>query len=388
MDVKNVIVPLVLEIAAVPELCRIAAHISEMGLAPAVSICVGVRRSGGWALGCGTAGRVARRASAVVTEDTPFDLASLTKPFTALTTAHLASCSIIRLCEPLGKYLPELERAPIGRVTIEQALAHRTGLRAHCILSGRCIQHGPVSKHAILQQAADNMLAEYRDSNISEVRPALYSDLGYLIVGAALEEITGRDLDSVVNECLLRPLGAPIHSSRQWQARSIDFMSIVAPTEHVPWRGGTLKGMVHDDNAWAWGGYGIAGHAGLFATSPGVAQFGAAVIDALAGRESPVSQFAANYCTAQREGSSLRAGFDGKSESNSRAGQLMSHRAFGHLGFTGTSIWCDPEHDVVIAVLSNRICPTRGNTRLPLARAEIHDQLFRWAAKLRSQPYA
>jgi CubicO group peptidase (beta-lactamase class C family) len=331
---------------------------------------------------------VAHHKSTAVSENTPFDLASLTKPFTALTAAHLASCSVIKLSEPLGRYLPELEQAPIGKVTIEQALAHRTGLRAHCVLGGRCIERRIVHKREILLQAADNMLGKPRDSVVTEVRSALYSDLGYLIVGAALEESTGSALDSVVHAHLLKQLGAGIYSSRQWQARSIDFMDIVAPTEHVPWRGGTLKGVVHDDNAWAWAGYGIAGHAGLFATSSGVAQFGAAVIDALSGRASTISQFAANYCTAQREGGTLRAGFDGKSESNSRAGRMMSRHTFGHLGFTGTSIWCDPEHEVVIVVLSNRICPTRGNTRLPLARAEIHDQLFEWAISTRNHLHA
>jgi CubicO group peptidase (beta-lactamase class C family) len=155
----------------------------------------------------------------------------------------------------------------------------------------------------------------------------------------------------------------------------------VAPTEHVPWRGGTLRGIVHDENAWAWAGYGIAGHAGLFATVPGVLTLGVSVIDALAGRRSPISQFAARFCTALREGGTLRAGFDGKSANNSSAGHLMSERSFGHLGFTGTSLWCDPEHEVVITVLTNRVCPTRANVRLPLARAEIHDELFEWGLR-------
>jgi CubicO group peptidase (beta-lactamase class C family) len=229
-----------------------------------------------------------------------------------------------------------------------------------------------------MMQVADNVLLECRDGKLDCIRRAIYSDLGYLLVGAAVETVTRRELDAVVAEQVLLPLGVPICSSRQWRANSSVFESIVAPTEHVPYRGGTLKGVVHDDNAWAWAGYGIAGHAGLFATAPGVVQLGIAVLDALAGRSSPVSRFAAHYCTALREGGTLRAGFDGISDNHSSAGRLMSRRAFGHLGFTGTSLWCDPEHEVAIAVLSNRICPTRSNTRLPLARASIHDQLFEW----------
>ena len=388
MDVKDVIVPQVLGTAVDPDLCRIAQHMAEVGLAPAISISVGSHRSDGWWLACGTAGSVSRSSQATVTPSTPFDLASLTKPFTAITLAHLANGLIIRLCEPLGRYLPELLNSPMARVTVEQALSHRTGLRAHSILGGRCFERRVVSKRAMLMQAAENVLAEHRGNDLTLVGTALYSDLGYLIVGAVVERITGKDLDTAVTKYLLRQLGAPIHSSRHWQSLSSNFMSIVAPTEHVPWRGGTLKGMVHDDNAWAWAGYGMAGHAGLFATATGVAQFGIAVIDALAGRVSPITRFAATFCTAQREGGTLLAGFDGKSEDDSSAGRLMSRLAFGHLGFTGTSIWCDPEHEVVIVVLSNRICPTRRNTRLPLARSEIHDQLFEWAMANRSQPRA
>jgi CubicO group peptidase (beta-lactamase class C family) len=235
----------------------------------------------------------------------------------------------------------------------------------------------------MLIRAAKDVLFEHCDSDLAFVRSAHYSDLGYLIAGAVLERRTGKALDSAVWDSLLRHLSASVGSSRQWLASSMDFKNIVAPTEFVGWRGGTLRGIVHDENAWAWAGHGIAGHAGLFATATGVAQFGASVLDSLAGRYSSVARFAAHFCTAIRDKGTLRAGFDGIAIKNSSAGRLISRRSFGHLGFTGTSLWCDPERDLVVVVLSNRVCPTRRNVRLPLARAEIHDQLIQWAAKRR-----
>lgn len=364
-----------------PDLCRIAQYMEQAGLAPAVSIGVAVRRSDGWNLATGAAGTVARRVSAEVSANTPFDWASLTKPVVALTAAQLASTSVIKLSEPLGDCLPWLQGYPIAKVTIAQALSHRTGLQAHRILFGQCIQHRRVSKASISMQAAQSLMVEYKARDLTKVRCPVYSDLGYLLVGAALESVTGQTLDSLVAEHLVSALGAPVYSSRQWRARQADFSKAVAPTEHVPWRGGTLRGIVHDENAWAWAGYGIAGHAGLFATALGALALGVSVVDALAGRLSPISQFAAHFCTALRDGGTLRAGFDGKSGNNSSAGRLMSGRSFGHLGFTGTSLWCDPEHEVVITVLTNRVCPTRANVRLPFARAEIHDRLFEWAVR-------
>lgn len=349
----------------------------DEGLAPAVSLAVWLRRSGGWTSSAGLAGRVSRAPSAAVVWGTPFDLASLTKPFVAMTCAQLACESKLQLAERLGEYLPELRALPVSRVSIEKLLAHRSRLAPHRVLYGPCIDKRAICKQTMLLKAAEAL--EHESSHDERDPTAIYSDLGYLIVGAVLERISGMPLDSLVYECLLRHLQAPVLSSRQWQAKTKDFTNVVAPTEHIPWRGGTLRGVVHDENAWAWAGRGIAGHAGLFATAAGVAQFGAFVVDALASRVSPVSRFAASFCTALRPGGSLRAGFDGVSAERSSAGSRISRHSFGHLGFTGTSLWCDPENETVMVVLTNRVCPARGNTRLPAARAEIHDQLFQWA---------
>jgi CubicO group peptidase (beta-lactamase class C family) len=159
------------------------------------------------------------------------------------------------------------------------------------------------------------------------------------------------------------------------------------PTETVAFRGGEVRGIVHDENAWALSGHGLSGHAGLFGTAAGVARFGAALLDALHGRFSGWLDAASLApLLAARPGGTLRAGFDGKSADQSSAGTLAGARSFGHLGFTGTSLWCDPDADRVLVLLSNRVCPTRNNPRIREARPAVNDALFAFRAEKAVEP--
>jgi CubicO group peptidase (beta-lactamase class C family) len=141
---------------------------------------------------------------------------------------------------------------------------------------------------------------------------------------------------------------------------------------------------VHDENAWALSGLGLSGHAGLFGTASSVARFGAAMLDALAGRDSSwLDLGTVTPLVEPRAGGTLRAGFDGRSAEGSSAGTAFGPRAFGHLGFTGTSLWCDPDTDIVAVILTNRVNPTRDNVAIRAARPALNDALFRIAADLR-----
>jgi CubicO group peptidase (beta-lactamase class C family) len=140
-----------------------------------------------------------------------------------------------------------------------------------------------------------------------------------------------------------------------------------APTETVAWRGGVVSGAVHDENAWALSALGGSGHAGVFGTVDGVLDFGLAVLADLDRLE---------WLVRERPGGTLRAGFDGKSAEGSSAGVRMGPRSFGHLGFTGTSLWIDPDAGVVVSLLSNRVCPTRDHVVIRSARPWAHDALF------------
>jgi CubicO group peptidase (beta-lactamase class C family) len=133
---------------------------------------------------------------------------------------------------------------------------------------------------------------------------------------------------------------------------------------------------VHDENSWAFSGYGAAGHAGLFGTAECVLKLGTAMLDSLAGRSSLLPRDAAQRLVRPRAGGSLLCGFDGKSATSPSAGPSSSERSFGHLGFTGTSLWCDPDSEVVTVLLTNRVCPTRNNSRIRAARPVVHERLF------------
>ncbi|HVR20901.1 MAG TPA: serine hydrolase, partial [Polyangiaceae bacterium] len=275
------------------------------------------------------------------------------------------------------RYLPELSDTPSARVPVIALLAHRAGLEAHRPLFSPLVAGKPVERPRFLAEAA----AARREACSGDIPrdgfPPLYSDLGYLLVGAALERATNTPLDTLVEREVSAPLGLDARSARIWLKTSSDFAERVLPTETVAFRGGEVRGVTHDENAWAWAGHGIAGHAGLFGTAEAVARFGAAVLDALAGRlDSFLTASEIAPHVAERPGGSLRAGFDGKSGATSAAGTIASHSTFGHLGFTGTSLWCDPTTERVTVLLSNRVCPTRDNLAIRALRPEVHDLLF------------
>jgi CubicO group peptidase (beta-lactamase class C family) len=233
----------------------------------------------------------------------------------------------------------------------------------------------PFRRLRALKRAANARRSGSRDE-------ALYSDLGYLLVGASLEHSLKEPLDELLTRELSEPLGSRAASARIWARRQRDFERRTAPTEVVHWRGGTLRGVVHDENSWALSGHGVPGHAGLFATVHDVVRLGTAMLDALSGRERTIlSESTARYLVEERAGGTLRCGFDGKSDDSSTAGPSASLRSFGHLGFTGTSFWCDPETDVVTVLLTNRVHPTRDNWEIRKARPIVHDQLFSLGAR-------
>ena len=212
----------------------------------------------------------------------------------------------------------------------------------------------------------------------------LYSDIGYLLAGAALERALDAPLDSLIEREVIGPLGLDVRSARGWFARAHDFAARVVPTEIVPWRGGLLAATVHDENSWAFAGHGVAGAAGLFGTAAAVARFGCALLDALSDRESRwLDAKSARWLVAERPGGSLRAGFDGKVETGSLAGDRCGPRTFGHLGFTGTSLWCDPDADCVLVLLTNRVTPTRDNVKIRVSRPRVNDALMAVAERWR-----
>lgn len=352
------------------------------GVARAAVLGVAVRVPGTWAVHVGASGHTGRGGAG---ERTLFDLASVSKPFLAAAYARLLAGGRVG-AGPLVSWLPELSGTWAAETTLEALLSHRAGLAPHARLFAPLAERRAFDRVAALRAAAN--ASEHPRARADEQPFApRYSDLGYLLAAAALSRVHGGSLDQLVEELVAAPLGVGARSARLWLARDENFVERVAPTEHVTFRGGELRGVVHDENAWAFAGHGFAGHAGLFGTVHDVLGFGMALIDALAGRrEDWLDRATVAALVAERPGGSLRLGFDGKSAEGSSAGPSASSHTFGHLGFTGTSFWCDPKAEVVTVLLSNRVCPTRENNAIRSCRPVVHEALFRFAKDRASGP--
>jgi CubicO group peptidase (beta-lactamase class C family) len=302
---------------------------------------------------------------------TPYDLASITKPIVAMTALRLVAGGKPGLLETRTDTVVSDVRGGAGGIaTLEALLTHRAGLAAWGGLY-LDVPHDAGSAAArrwILSEAS-------RRPAEGDVHGAIYSDLGYLIAGEVIARIAGDKLDKVVARAVTDPLG--IGRDLYYPAslppdRRAQVVREAAPTEYCEWRGRLIRGEVHDENCAAFGG--VAGNAGLFGTARGVAVFGRACLDSLLGRSDFLSpQLMERALAPHADGGTLRLGWDTKSPKDSSAGRRMSDRAFGHLGFTGTSIWCDPERDVVIVLLTNRVHPSRANERIKGFRPGFHD---------------
>jgi CubicO group peptidase (beta-lactamase class C family) len=332
-------------------------------------------------VGVGASGRPTRGPGPSLAPDTPFDLASLTKPVVATTLARLARAGRIHLGEPLGALLVEAQDTPSAAVPLELLLAHRGGLEPHLALYEGVLSGKPLDRRRALTRACHARRGDCVGPPPSGGFAPLYSDLGYLLAGEAVSRALGKPLDALIAEEVAVPLGLELGSARQWLARRDGFTARVAPTEVVAARGGVVRGVVHDENAWAFAGHGSAGHAGMFATAEAVVRFGCALLDALRGTSTWLDRDSVEVLVRERPGGSLRAGFDGVAPAGSAAGSRMGPRAFGHLGFTGTSLWCDPDLGLVTVILTNRVHPTRDHVAIRAARPALQDALVAlWAA--------
>lgn len=295
----------------------------------------------------------------------------------------------------LAHFVPELAGTPGGEATIELLLSHRAGLQPHVKLfdedappEGRASRF---ASHRDRMEALIEVAKATRDDLAGDApHPPVYSDVGYLLVGEAMARALGFEAaGDAIRALAIQPL-ALRKENDEWLGTpaELDRAALeVAPTEVVPWRGGAVVGEVHDENAWVYGEKRGCGHAGVFGTVSGVLAFGRAVYDALTRREGPYADADLAWTRTPRPGGTLRAGWDGKSPEGSSAGARASDRTFGHLGFTGTSLWIDEGRGAVVSLLTNRVYPTRENTKIREWRPIVHDELFSLAdaiaAKLR-----
>lgn len=304
-----------------------------------------------------------------MTSDTFYDLASLTKPWIATAALRLHQAGAFGLGERVDELISEAKGLPVGNRTWEEVLSHRSGLEAW------------VPFYESLPEAPGTDAA--RDWVLSELLPhfdqsmvgtSVYSDLGYILAGVAMSRATGKPLDQIVKARVALELGVDETIFFATPRRDEDWKARCAPTGWSSWRGRTLTGEVHDDNCAALGG--VAGHAGMFGHANSVARFGAACVGAWHGRRGASEEELIRHASAPRPGGSHRLGWDGKAEEGSAAGSLIDANAFGHLGFTGTSLWCDPRRQVVTVLLSNRVALSDDNAAIRAFRPVFHDAVI------------
>jgi CubicO group peptidase (beta-lactamase class C family) len=295
---------------------------------------------------------------------TLWDLASLTK-VVGLTTAmmQLVAEGKVVLDSPVFEYLPRFTGEGKQAVTVRQLLTHSSGLPAW----------RPLYKEAA---SPDEALAVVYATPLDTAPGTrmVYSDLGAILLGQIVEEVGGWPLDQYLASHVFGPLEMLDTGFRP--ARSQWFRC--APTEWDPWRQRHIRGEVHDENAFALGG--VAGHAGLFSTGRDLIIFAQTLMGGgeRAGtgvRIVPDSTLRAFTTLQDPELSNRALGWEKPTGGNS-GGHLMSSAAFGHTGFTGTSIWIDPERDLFVILLTNRINPTRENHKISAVRTHLADAII------------
>jgi serine-type D-Ala-D-Ala carboxypeptidase len=348
--------------------CAIAVkiHAAAPGAAVAASV--------GRLTGEGFAGSLSYGSEASVDEHTLYDLASVTKPMVALLAARLAELGTLSFDEPLCAFLPSLSDTPSAWVPLERFLSHRAGLEAHIEIFAPLRLGGHVNRDEAIRIAGSSRRAECVGAPPNEGFAPVYSDMGYLLVGEAIAARANASLDALLSRLIFDPLEARIGSARQLASRE-PFMERVAPTEVVAFRGGLVRGQVHDENAFAIVGDATAGHAGLFGDARSVWRVGCEILRALQGESALWKRETIDHLVRERPGGSLRAGFDGRTGDNPSSGRLLGAKTFGHLGFTGTSLWIDPEKDFVGVLLTNRVHPTRDNIAIRAARPAVYDAM-------------
>ncbi len=303
-----------------------------------------------------------------VRESDVFDLASVTK-VTATTTAVMKLVDERRLSldDPVWHYIPEYDVPEKREVTIAHLLLHTSGLPSFRTYVDRL-----TDRNEIIQAVRNEPLIARPGERYT------YSDLGFILLGEIVEKVSGERLDRFARNAIFFPLG--MHSTRFNPAEAGNWMrQRIPPTEiDTIYRKMTVQGEVHDERAWYMGG--VAGHAGLFSTAGDLAVWAQMLLNRgyYAGQRILKPETVELFTSMRSDPGNRAYGFDRKSEGFSTAGSLTGERTYGHLGFTGTSVWIDPDSNLAIILLTNRTWPLRGESRpMSLVRAEVADAVVR-----------
>ena len=290
-------------------------------------------------------------------EDTIYDIASLTKLFTALALMKQFEDGLLRLEDEVELFLPSYKNYPLGTATIFALMTHTA----------------PIPRGTHLYRYAktrDNLLEAIRSGPVRPDSPGrvVYTCEAFILLGEIVSAIDAAALDEVIRRRVLAPLGMEDTCFNP----PASLMERIAPTEECPLRKKLIRGEVHDENAAIMGG--VSGNAGLFSSAADMGRLAVAMLASLEGgvflHKVSAELMTRNHTPGRGENRGLGWVIAGPGSSS---GDLLSPRSFGHTGFTGTSLWIDPERKLYALLLSNRIHPRRDNPAIFRTRHIFHN---------------
>jgi CubicO group peptidase (beta-lactamase class C family) len=301
----------------------------------------------------------------IMQKDMIFDLASLTKSLvTSIIIMRLIEEGLINLRQKISTIFNEINKDETKReITILHLLTHTSGLPAW-----EPFYIGLKDKNEIIKAALNAFPSNRPGEKFT------YSDLGYIILTGIAEYVTGKTFDELFKEYVMHPLklkDTMFNPPESLKPR-------IVATELCQWRREVLVGKVHDENAYAMGG--ISGHAGLFSTAFEIAKIAQTMLNYGTYGSNEILSKSSVTAMIKNYVKNLNAGYGlgwmiNDNPNGTSAGDLFSERSFGHTGFTGTSVWIDPEKELIVVLLTNRIHPTRENTKLIELRPRIHNAI-------------
>ncbi len=317
-------------------------------------------------VGLGAVGRMSYDADAApMPPDAIFDLASLTKAVATTPVAMQAvERGLLRLDYPVRSIVPEFQGEGKDKVTVRHLLTHTSGLPAYVefFRDFSPAQAGPDTRRRILERIYATPLEAPPGTR------AVYSDLGIILLGELLSRVLGEPFDRYAQREIFAPLGM---TDTMWNP-SAALRARIPPTEQDPWRGRTLQGEVHDENAYAMGG--VSSHAGLFSSARDLSVFAQMFLNMGTYDHHRLLQRGTVDAWTRRQAivadSSRALGWDTAWGHDNWS--MFAAEAYGHTGFTGTSLWIDPTRDLFVVLLTNRVHPTRENRLHRQARIEFH----------------
>lgn len=324
--------------------------------------------------------------SSPMTVDTVFDIASLTNVLATTTLIiKLVESGKLKLEDKVARYIQSFGVHGKSSITLGHLLSHTSGLPSWAPFFEELIRANGGSRLGILTSRGAK---EYVISSINRSQPRypcgvrqIYSDIGFIILGVLVEVLTGLSLDKAFYKHVSQPLGLKSTSFVDLsliKRRGIHPVTdVIAPTEDCPWRKRILWGEVHDDNAWAMGG--IAGHSGIFSSISDLHLFCREMILAYREQSNFLKKSSVQKLWHGLENGGQHKwlyGWDVPSKENGLLDSNLSENAVGICGFTGCSMWLEPEKGIHIIMLSNRVHPSRANKKIVAFRPVIHDAVL------------